>query len=771
LIKGNFTRIQLAYALFLMFVVLCTVIVSYVSSTQRLEKEVVESNLNMLDQINKRMESMLSSIDSSVIHFLQNKDAQYFYTKARSQEAAYLMQINNVQKQISLLRNSNKNIASIHMYAKRNNTVLSDEFHDTLENKPALSGLLKNAEHPAYYLWTSDPPEQDNLATQHHITLIRHFPVAEKPENRTGMIAVHIREQSMSSMFADLRFNKSGNVFVINQDGIVVSHTDESKIGQSVAVVLGDTPQWPQKNSGYFHKKSGNTSEWIFYADSLYTGWKLVYIVDQEQMSALFFTVRNLLIALAAGMILLSIASVVFLNRTWFYPVELFVRRIEQLTDKQADHTVRSGAIRISTGLDSLEGRIRSMMTSYSDAERQLHENKPMLKLQILFDIFVGHRLRYEGAKAYFDHIGMSIYPANFLVMTVELDNRMTHEHVNDINLYLYAISNVAEELINVDERPLRGAAVQINEYQVAILISFKTAEPSENEGLAYDFAHHLQETVSTTFKQTISIGVGSHYENFSDIRLSYQESQQLVHYKMITGRNTIITRSQMPDDPNGLMQLYELAEILLEAVKQADRDKAMQASDAMFAIVSDNKLNHQGIVQFSLQLIYRTGIASGDQSIEAYLKERYRQLEKSLEQCETIGEIKQRFAEIVDLMFDKLLEKRVIKKRTWNTIEEVILYLDTHYNNPNISLNYLADKFQLSPGYLSKSFKDFTTINFMDYLTQIRMRAAQRLLKESSQSISDIAEQVGYTNVTSFMRSFKKNHGLTPSEYRQIER
>ncbi|WP_409342384.1 helix-turn-helix domain-containing protein [Paenibacillus sp. MBLB4367] len=732
-----------------------------------MEQEVVQSNLNMLDQINKRIESMLSAIDRSTIRLLQSNDAQFYYNTARSQETNYLLQLYNVQKQIGLLKNSNSNIASIYMYSKRNNTVLSDEFHQSLEDKKAAEWVTAYAEDPSYYIWVTRPLEDENRSSQPNVTLIRHFPAAEKPENRTGMIAVNIQEESLSQMFSDLRFNGNGNVFVIDRQGIILSHSDKTKIGQQFASDLRMEDIGTRNDSGSFHYTNGKQSEWIFYVNSQYTGWKLVYIVDQKQVSDLFLTIRNVLIALAACMIILSIGSVVFLNRKWFYPVELFINSVAQLVDKQSGHTKRPGDKPISTELGSLENRIRNMVASYSDAERQLHENKPMLKLQILFDIFVGHRLRYDLAKTYFDHIGISIYPSNFLVMTAELDNRITHEHVNDVNLYLYAISNVAEELMNVEDQPLCGAAVQINEYQVAILVSFKDNHPDSNERLARSFAQSLQEVVTAYFKQTISIGIGSHYEQFSDIRLSYQESQQWIHYKMVAGRNSIITRHDITDDSNRLLLLYELAEVLLEAVKQVDREKASKAIDSMFGIIADSNIIHQGIVQFALQLIYRAGRASADETIAEYLKASYVRIEQSLEHCETIDDMKQRLAEIMDNIFETMLEKRIARKRTWNAVEEIIAYLDKNYGNTELSLNYLAEKFHLSPGYLSRSFKDFTTINFMDYLIQIRMSAAQTLLNESQLSINQIAEQVGYANVTSFMRSFKKIHGLTPSEYR----
>lgn len=54
------------------------------------------------------------------------------------------------------------------------------------------------------------------------------------------------------------------------------------------------------------------------------------------------------------------------------------------------------------------------------------------------------------------------------------------------------------------------------------------------------------------------------------------------------------------------------------------------------------------------------------------------------------------------------------------------------HYNQSAISVNYLADRFNLSPNYLSKLFKEHTFSNFVDHLIEVRMKAASRLLLET---------------------------------------
>lgn len=99
--------------------------------------------------------------------------------------------------------------------------------------------------------------------------------------------------------------------------------------------------------------------------------------------------------------------------------------------------------------------------------------------------------------------------------------------------------------------------------------------------------------------------------------------------------------------------------------------------------------------------------------------------------------------------------------------ISFVLEYLDKHYGE-DINLNIVADKLNLTSGYLSSIFKEKTGINFSEYLNTLRIERAKELLVNIDLRIQDIALQVGYQNVNSFIRMFKRASGLTPGEYRK---
>ncbi len=100
--------------------------------------------------------------------------------------------------------------------------------------------------------------------------------------------------------------------------------------------------------------------------------------------------------------------------------------------------------------------------------------------------------------------------------------------------------------------------------------------------------------------------------------------------------------------------------------------------------------------------------------------------------------------------------------------ISDLLRYLEWNYQY-DITVNELATrKYFVNPSYLSRLFKAETGMTFSRYLTQLRMRKAASLLKETSLKVGDIASYVGYNDVSYFIQTFKKYYEMTPDQYKK---
>lgn len=99
--------------------------------------------------------------------------------------------------------------------------------------------------------------------------------------------------------------------------------------------------------------------------------------------------------------------------------------------------------------------------------------------------------------------------------------------------------------------------------------------------------------------------------------------------------------------------------------------------------------------------------------------------------------------------------------------IQEVANYISNHYASCG-SLDELAKRFFVSKYYLCRIFKEVTGFTVNEYISINRIKQAQILLERSNLSITEIAEKVGYYNITHFEKVFKTYLGTTPLKYRK---
>lgn len=127
-------------------------------------------------------------------------------------------------------------------------------------------------------------------------------------------------------------------------------------------------------------------------------------------------------------------------------------------------------------------------------------------------------------------------------------------------------------------------------------------------------------------------------------------------------------------------------------------------------------------------------------------------------------------FGDCIDRLKISIFEKNTeeeAEKSEERPISAITRYLQTHLSE-DISLNTLAEEFHLNPQYISQLFKNEIGVNFLTYLTNIRMERAKKLLLSTGLSITEISEQVGYGDYRVFTKVFKKAESVTPSRYRK---
>ena len=95
------------------------------------------------------------------------------------------------------------------------------------------------------------------------------------------------------------------------------------------------------------------------------------------------------------------------------------------------------------------------------------------------------------------------------------------------------------------------------------------------------------------------------------------------------------------------------------------------------------------------------------------------------------------------------------------------MIYCEEHYSDYQLPFSLLADQFHLSKSSISKYFKANSGVNFSAYIERLRLTQAKKLILDNTMPIKEIAEKVGYQNITTFYNAFRKIENCTPTEWR----
>jgi two-component system response regulator YesN len=114
------------------------------------------------------------------------------------------------------------------------------------------------------------------------------------------------------------------------------------------------------------------------------------------------------------------------------------------------------------------------------------------------------------------------------------------------------------------------------------------------------------------------------------------------------------------------------------------------------------------------------------------------------------------------------LLAAELTERQERLVIEQIRKWIHDHLHE-DMTLLDLSQRFHYSVSYISMLFKKEIGTGFQEYLLDCRMQRAKHLLLDPALRISDIAQQVGYTNPKAFSISFRKACGIPPTEYREM--
>lgn len=245
------------------------------------------------------------------------------------------------------------------------------------------------------------------------------------------------------------------------------------------------------------------------------------------------------------------------------------------------------------------------------------------------------------------------------------------------------------------------------------------------------------------------------------------KRNEELIKQKLRLNEE-LQTRKKL-EEQLGQMFIYSMNKEsdLMEMIKEGKNEQANQLlGEVTNNIILGSKGNMDVIRTRAIELIVmtsRTAVSAG------VSQERASQINSSFIQVmlmqNSLDDISNQLQIAIDI-FEKEIQKNasVPEPASITTMKQ---FMNEHFHE-NITLDSIAGSAFLSASYASRLFKKELNTSIMDYLLQIRMNEARKLLKDTNLQIEEIALRTGYSDSSYFTKVFRKAEGKTPSQYRQ---
>ena len=406
------------------------------------------------------------------------------------------------------------------------------------------------------------------------------------------------------------------------------------------------------------------------------------------------------------------------------------------------------------------------------EEERQLliervNETEPLLKQKFWREVLYGtvDRSMLHGRMS---SLGIPSDCASFLAILCEIDDfhTLSRETATAADKALAPL--LKDLMYDVMEEGCLVEWVQLEEGRHVGLFSFlDPMTPDQIREYVRCVAKGIVSEAANRLGQSLTIGIGCVVGSIADLHISYSESCHAAGQKMFVGKGSVLFYYPKTSVRNNSIDVQNIGEQLMQSISAVDINKAFYYIDCLFeSIEAGNIYDRKYVQNCCFNIISRIDITLADlhEKLENIFGENEVLWDK-LMRFETILDIRQWMKNVFRAVIEYLEGRNAGKNR--KIVGNVVKYIEDNYAQ-DITLKGIANELFYSPNHLGYLFKEETGRGFSEYLAEYRMKKAGELLKTSLMKTYEVANMVGYKNISAFINQFKSVFNMTPTEYRE---
>lgn len=768
----------LSYLGILMMPILISVVVNY-ESQKMLESEIHRANDALLEEVKVIIDNQIDNIVRLTTELTWNSRIRaYMYSNyyQNTQNAELRYDLYMTVKDLAFFQNVYPFIKNFYVYWKNGDIVLLPGVY---RDSKLAHRTIHEGDNITYDLWLelmhtthmgkflkiqSSDPQGSTLA------YVQSFK-GDMGEAPPGTVVVLLDTAKLLEIISNVEDFSGGEVMILDEMNRVLLSSSKTKTDPYLLSerLIGEKGSFFDNNLGeksevfYMKSKHRNLSFITVVPSKLY--WEKARYVNNLTYTALF-------ISLVGGILL-----TVYLLRKNYNPVRRILR---DLSDRTKEPIVMEG-----NEFSFIHTAISNALSEKEQIQYKMKQQTIMLRSNMLSKLLKGqmvHELPLEDSLAAFN---IDFKSDRFAIILFYVQDYQTFfDHVrgdyslDKLKLMQFIMTNIIEELVNQKDR---GVMTEVDDC-MACLVNLDPADETADIARLRLLADQARKFMLDNFRIDTTISISGIQRTEMGIAEAYKEALNAMEYKFVVGEREIIAYEDIPgteQSPLPLSYYYpiQVEQQLINQVRAGDYTRAE-------AIIREIVQKHVSLPKVSVALVkclmfnligtLINTLNEIEDVQDSMTIETWKQIDELIV-CESVKEMEQRFGAILFKVCEYTSSKRQQQVQSTRSLilqersAEIIAFINAKYQDPNLNITMIGDHFEITQTYLSKLFKEQTGSGILDTINKVRMEHAKKLLMGDSASVKTISELVGFHDVNTFIRTFKKYEGVTPGQYQKM--
>lgn len=756
-----FYKYLFSYVLLLVFILLILSSVVYGEVVDTLQQEVENSNIAALAQVRDSMDTRLKEMQKIAMQIAFNPKLTPFMVSNGEYDS--YQAVSELGRYIS----SNAFISDIVLYYDYNNAKTMYAANGTYStttffgyiykyenwSERGFADAIKTLTNP-----TMRPVELvkglNNIGERNLATYL--YPLPVNSSQPIGVVMFLIEDKSLIQMIQGVLQGHNGYVCILdrNEQPIVAYNQGFYDSKDIFAQLDINTDRDFIKTIDIRNKPSS-----VINVTSDYNGWSYMVVMPTDQFMRKASSSRRVFDYTVVGVLAAGIVMAFIFAARNYKPLRTLA---ETLKKQKLDN----GDAYQNDEIDYIFFAIDKMAEENKKLTSQLKNQAALMRDQIFTMLLKRKFQSKQELQEMLDISGIKLINPYFTVMVFLIDNydSFKNSHTKAMqDMLKYSLTKAVEELSSeigssygLDILDERGIVLVLNMNDV----------PNKRVYIG-ELAHKAKDFCKNNLEFTLTIGIGNIYDDILRLADSFEEANSAAYYRLIIGMDQIVFFDEIKKEQHKeYWYPVKQEECLLTALKHGDVNGVERNINSIIANIKQYYASPEAAQFVCYGIINTVMKAISQMDVEAYNQLTDKMVQLFVQPFEKI-----------DILEDKMFYfcKEVCtcietqKNKSHNISEDIMSYIQNHYNDKDICLDSIASYFHLSVPYTTQIFKKYTNYSLMHYIDMFRMNKAKELLKSTHLTVKEIIGEVGYWDESNFIRKFKRIEGLTPIQYRGI--